>query len=146
MLLVCYFCDKQFIVDYIFCDIVWWLFFRLFLPVSIFFLVIFHLSIIAFLIVIFVIVALWFFFSRSLPIVFIGMSRFVAVMKFWYVCIFFMPEVVSLVSAFTASCIGTLVLGLYLEGFFIFYWSSWTWLFVRSVKFHQNIVTDHLNI
>ena len=81
----------------------------------------------------------------SLPTVFLEMSRFFTVMKSWYLHTFFVTEVLSLVSVSPASCAGTLVLVFYVEGFLIFSWISWYWLFVRSVKIYQNIIMDTLN-
>ena len=62
-----------------------------------------------------------------------------------YVCNLFMPAVFFLVLVYPAIHAGTLVLDFYIDGFFIFFWSSWSWLFVHLVKFHQNIVTNPLN-
>ena len=124
MLLAWCFINKYFIVDYVFCDVVCILFSRLFLLVAILFFLIVQISIIAFILVIFVLVVLWFFFPDSLPTVFIYMSSFVAVMKFCYVCNLFMPELFSFVTVFPTSRAGTLILEFYVEGFFIFSWKS----------------------
>ena len=72
--------------------------------------------------IIFVLVVPWFFFHDFLATFFLEMSGLVTVATFWYVCTFFMPEVIWLVSIFPASCAGTLVLGFYVKDFFIFYW------------------------
>ena len=116
MLLVWCFRNKYFVVAYVFYDVVC-RFFRLFLLVSIFFFVVVHFAIIAFLLVVFVLVVLWFFFPNSLPEVFLYIYGFVAVMTFWYVFTFFMPELFSLVPVYPARCAGTLILGFYVERF-----------------------------
>ena len=107
--------------------------------------VIFDFWIIAFIIVIFVLVVPLFFSLDYLLTVFIDLSGFVVVMKYWFVCTCFTPALFSLVPMFTASCASTLVLLLYVKGFVIFSWIYWYWLFVHLVKFHLNIVTDPLN-
>ena len=61
-----------------------------------------------------IIVILCLLFYDSFPKVFLDMSRFVAVMTFWYV---FMPKVFSFLHVFTASCAGTFVLGVSILGF-----------------------------
>ena len=109
------FCDKQFVVDYIFCDVVCRLFFGLFLPVEIYFFVIGHVSIITFLLIIFVLVVPWFFIVDNIVSVFLGVSGFVTVVTFWCVCTFSVPAVLWLVPIFPASRAGTLVLGFYVH-------------------------------
>ena len=145
MFLVWCFRHKKFIVDYVFCDVFCILFFRLFLLVVILFFVIVHFVIIAFLLFILVLVDICFFFPEYLPTIFLDISRFVAVFTFWYVRTFFIPVVFFLVTIFPESRAGTLVLGFYIEVFSIFYWSSWSWLFVHLVKKIWNVVTDPLN-
>ena len=80
-----------------------------------------HFEIIAFLLVVLVLSVILFFFLDSLPIVFIDISGFVAVIIFWYVCTLFMLALFSRVPVFLISRFGTLVLGFYVEGFFILY-------------------------
>ena len=74
---------------------------------AILFFVIVNFVMISFILVISVLV---FFFSDTLPIIFIDMPGFVDVMKFWYVCTLYMPEVFYFVAVFHASCEITLVL------------------------------------
>ena len=93
--------------------------FCFFLLVAILFFVIIHFSMIIFLLVIFVIVVLYFLFPGYFPKLFLDMSRFVAVIIFFYVCTFFMPAVFSFVPIFPASREGTFVLGFYVKGSFI---------------------------
>ena len=85
------------------------------------------------------------FFFDSLATLFTDMSSFVTVIKFWHVCTFYIQEVLWLMTLLLASHKGTLVLGFYINEFFIFYWRSWYWLFVHSVKMYQKLVTDPLD-
>ena len=86
---------------------------------------------------------LCFFFLYSPPKVFLDMSRFVAVMKFWYVFTLFIPALFSFVPVFSASLSGTFLLLFYVMGFSSFLEGFWS--FMHSVKFHRNFVTDPLN-
>ena len=133
MVLIWCFRDKKFIVDYVFCEIFCSLFFWLFPLVEILFFAIFHISIIAFLFIVFILVVPWFLFLDSPTTVFLGMSGFFTVMTFWYVFTFSMPALFLLVHVPPTSRAGNLVLVFYIEGFFIFSWSSWSWLFVHLV-------------
>ena len=117
MLLFWCFHDKYFFVNYAFCDMICRFFFGFFLPVKILYFVIVNFEIIFFLLVISGIVVPWFFFPDSLPTVFLDMSRFVAVMKFWYVCTLFMSAVFYHFPVYPSSRAGTLVLGFYVERF-----------------------------
>ena len=145
MLLVWCFHDKEFIVDYVFCDVVCIFFFRLLPLLATIFFLIFHFAIISFILVILFLVVIQCLFPEYLPTVFLDIFGYFKVMAFWYVFNFFMVGVFSLVTVSSASCTGTLVLIFYIKGLFIFSWSSWFWLFVHSVKFHQKIVTNPLN-
>ena len=84
-----------------------------------------HFTIVAFLLVIFLLVDIFLFFLDYLPTVFLYMYGFVVAMKLWCVCTFFIPTV-FLVPVFPVSCAGTLVLVFNVEGFFVFSWSSWS--------------------
>ena len=90
----------------------------LFLLVAILIFVVVHLSIIEFILVIFVIVALLFLLPGYLLEFFIDMSGFVAVIKFCYLHTFFMPAVFYFVPIFPESRAGTLVLRFYVVVFF----------------------------
>ena len=57
--LIWHFCDKSFVVDYVFCDVVCILFSSLFLLVATHFFVFFHIEIIEFIFIVFVLVVLW---------------------------------------------------------------------------------------
>ena len=120
MLLVLFFCSKQFILDNVFYYVVCRLFLRLFLLVTIFFFVIFHFAIIEYLLVILVFVVILFFFPYYIPKVFLDMSCFVTEMKFCYVCTFFMTEVFFIVTISIASRAGILVLVFSCRGIFHF--------------------------
>ena len=65
----------------------------LFLLVAILFFVVVRFSIIAFLLIILVLVVPLFFFISYLVSVFVEMSGFYTVIKFWYVCTFYIQEV-----------------------------------------------------
>ena len=63
-----------------------------------------------------------------------------------FVCLYLLyASSIYLVPVFTASGAGSLLVLLYVEGFFIFHRNYWSWFFVHFVKFHLNIVTDCLN-
>ena len=89
MLLVWCIWDKQFVVDYVFCDVVCGLFFCLFLLVAIILFVIVHFAMIAFLLDVFVHVVPLFFFPGFLLTFFLDMSGFVIVMAFYDSSIFY---------------------------------------------------------
>ena len=101
MLLVWCLHNKQFVVDYVFCDVVCIFFFLLFLLVKIILLVIFNFGIIEFPLVIFFLVFPIFSFLDYLLTVFLDLSGFIAVIKFCFLCNFFMPEVFSLCPCFS---------------------------------------------
>ena len=139
IVLVWRYCNKHFVVDYFFCDVVCILFFGGFLYVAILFFVIVHFSIIAFLLLIFFLVALLFFFLDYLAIVFLDMNIFPVVVTLWYVHTFYVPALLWLVPISLASCEGTLVFGFYIEVFFIFYWCFYSWLLVHLFISHWNL-------
>ena len=146
MLLVWCFTNEYFVVDYVFYNVVYRLYFLLFLFVAILFFVIFHFAIIAFILVIFVLIVIWFFFPDSITTYFLVMFWLIAVMAFWYIHTLFMTTVLSLVPIFPTSLAGTLILIFYIEGVFIFSWTSCYWLFDHLVKIYRKIVTYPLNI
>ena len=144
MLLVWCFCNKYFIVDQVFSDVVCILFFRFLLIIAILFFVIIWFAIITFLLVILVLVFLCSFFPEYFPEVSLEMSRFVAVMTLWYICTYFMPALFSFVPLFPASCAGTFIFRFYIKWLFIFSWGFCFLLFVPSVKFYWKFVTKSI--
>ena len=138
MLLVWFFHNKPCVVDYVLCGTVCVFFYRLFLIAAILFFVMVHFLIIAFNLVIFVPVVLLFILPDYLLTVFLDISRFVLVMTFWYIHTFCISEIFPLVPVSPASHARILILGFYVERFFISSWIYLSWLFVHSVKFHQN--------
>ena len=83
--LIWHFCNKYFVVDYIFCDIICRFSFGLFLLVAILFFVIVNFEIIAFILLIFILVFIFFFFSDYVRTVCIYMFGVVTLMTCWYV-------------------------------------------------------------
>ena len=120
------FCDKQFVLYYVFFDVVCRFHFRIFLLVEILFFVIGNFVINVFLLVIFMLVVIWFSLSDYLLTVFTNMSGFVTVMTCRYVCTLFMSAVLSIVPESPSSRVVTLVLGFYVEVIFIFSWIYWS--------------------
>ena len=138
--LVWIFCDKYFFVDYLFCDIIYILLLGLFLIVAIILSMIVHFSMIKFTFINFVIVVTRLFSLDYLVAVFLYLSNFVILVIRWYSFTFFMSEVLWFVPVFPARRAGTLVLGFYLKGFFIFYL-----FFISDCLFVQSYFPESLS-
>ena len=144
MVLVWFFCDKPFVIDYIFCEVVCIYFLAFFFLYQSFSLWSFTLQSFIFLLLclLFLFLCYYLWFSCN------GISWHVQVCHgsdilvrshFLYASI---PLTCSRIyhKLFMYTCIGILR-----KGIFHFYWCSWTLLFFSSVIFRQNLVMNPLN-
>ena len=135
------FFNKQFVVDYVFCDIIFLLFYGIFLLIAILSLVIVHFEIIVFSLLTFVLVIYWPFFFYFLATFFLCMLCFLTVMTFLFCSNFLYARSPLNFAHISRKLCRYPCIGILRKGIFHILWRYWYRFFVHLVKFHQKIVT-----